>query len=205
MDIRKNRASSPDPRADFVSAVLKLKLKIPSRMGLQGRYDDYVQIHMDSMMLPDGQMRDPGWAHRRPAFGPWHRALLRRFELDLQAAVPGVTLPYWDWTANGAGHEPSRGQPVDGRLHGRDGPGDRRRGHRTVQPGGLEYPRVGDRRRHGPPRSARWARTSSSRATRPCRRCRPPTTSGGRWPRGRMTFHPGTRGTAQASRDRLEG
>lgn len=55
---------------------------------------------MDSMMYPNGNDRVPGWAHRGPAFGPWHRALLRHFEQDLQSIDSSVTLPYWDWTVN---------------------------------------------------------------------------------------------------------
>lgn len=35
-----------------------------------------------------------GWEQ----FLTWHRAYLYEFELLLQDAVPGVTLPYWDWT-----------------------------------------------------------------------------------------------------------
>ena len=105
MNVRKNQASPSFTTADrtaFVDAVLKLKTTVPSQIGLANRYDDYVQIHMDSMMLPDGSDRVPGWAHRGPAFGPWHRALLRNLELDLQAAAgdPNLTLPYWDWTVN---------------------------------------------------------------------------------------------------------
>ena len=33
---------------------------------------------------------------------PWHREFLRRFELDLQKEVPGVTIPYWDCAADAA-------------------------------------------------------------------------------------------------------
>ncbi len=103
MNIRKNQASlTTVEKTAFVDAVLKLKTTVPSQIGLANRYDDYVRIHMDSMMLPDGSDRVPGWAHRGPAFGPWHRALLRNLELDLQAAAgdPNLALPYWDWTVN---------------------------------------------------------------------------------------------------------
>jgi Common central domain of tyrosinase. len=37
--------------------------------------------------------------HNRP-FLPWHRAYLHYFELALQTQVPGVTLPWWDWTTS---------------------------------------------------------------------------------------------------------
>jgi tyrosinase len=33
-----------------------------------------------------------------PLFLPWHRAYLYFFEKALQERVPGVTLPWWDWT-----------------------------------------------------------------------------------------------------------
>jgi tyrosinase len=36
--------------------------------------------------------------HHTDLFLPWHRAYLYYFELALQEAVPGVTLPWWDWT-----------------------------------------------------------------------------------------------------------
>lgn len=97
MNTRKNQATlSTAEKAAFVNAVLKLKSSMPSQLGLASRYDDYVQIHSESMMT------NPSWAHRGPAFGPWHRALLRNLELDLQHASndPGIALPYWDWTTD---------------------------------------------------------------------------------------------------------
>lgn len=36
--------------------------------------------------------------HNSPLFLPWHRAYLYFFEKALQDRVPGVTLPWWDWT-----------------------------------------------------------------------------------------------------------
>lgn len=85
-------------KADLIRAIKALKAN--------GKYDQYVSEHDDIMkvatVLP-GENPDPDYrngAHRGPAFGPWHREFLRRFELDLQAAVPGVTLPYWDWSAD---------------------------------------------------------------------------------------------------------
>jgi tyrosinase len=40
--------------------------------------------------------------HHRELFLPWHRAYLYLFEKALQERVPGVTLPWWDWTSNHA-------------------------------------------------------------------------------------------------------
>ena len=42
---------------------------------------------------------DPGYCeHRNQLFLPWHRGYLYHFERSLQDLVPGVTLPWWDWT-----------------------------------------------------------------------------------------------------------
>jgi tyrosinase len=43
-----------------------------------------------------------GWCqHHDPLFLPWHRAYLYWLELALQSEVPGVTLPWWDWSKDG--------------------------------------------------------------------------------------------------------
>jgi tyrosinase len=42
------------------------------------------------------QHSTPG--HSALLFLPWHRAYLYFFEKQLQDRVPGVTLPWWDWT-----------------------------------------------------------------------------------------------------------
>jgi tyrosinase len=41
-------------------------------------------------------------AHGHPIFLPWHRAYLYFFELTVRDQQPGVTLPWWDWTADPA-------------------------------------------------------------------------------------------------------
>jgi tyrosinase len=42
---------------------------------------------------------EPGYCeHRNQLFLPWHRGYLYFFEQALQDLVPGVTLPWWDWT-----------------------------------------------------------------------------------------------------------
>ena len=41
-------------------------------------------------------------AHESELFLPWHRAYLYFFEKALQERVTGVTLPWWDWSANHA-------------------------------------------------------------------------------------------------------
>jgi tyrosinase len=101
MRIRKNVKflSNPEKTA-FTNAVLALKKK-PSILHpsdtSRSRYDDYPEIHMNAMMA------NPGWAHRGPAFFPWHRELLLQLENDLVASDPNVTIPYWDWTDPASG------------------------------------------------------------------------------------------------------
>lgn len=53
------------------------------------------------MMGPDMFMPMP---HRGPLFFPWHRVMVRQFELALQSAAhdPSITVPYWDWNLVGA-------------------------------------------------------------------------------------------------------
>jgi len=44
---------------------------------------------------------DPGYCeHGNQLFLPWHRAYLYFFEQSLQDLVPGVALPWWDWSAS---------------------------------------------------------------------------------------------------------
>ncbi|QCU77580.1 tyrosinase family protein [Citricoccus sp. SGAir0253] len=77
-------------RVAFTNAVNQLRSN--------GGYDDYVEQHRGAM----------GHGHGGPAFFPWHREFLRRFEDDLQAIDPSVSIPYWDWTqanVNPAGTE----------------------------------------------------------------------------------------------------
>jgi hypothetical protein len=79
----------------FVQAVLDLKNTRPSiipaaqLLGATNRYDDYVWMHLAAFSL----------IHLGPAFGPWHREVLRQFELDLRdvSGNPDICIPYWDW------------------------------------------------------------------------------------------------------------
>jgi tyrosinase len=69
--------------------------------GQQNRYDDFVEVHKNAMTGP--AMFDP-MPHGGPLFYPWHRVLLRQFELALQAAASdtSIMIPYWDWDTTGA-------------------------------------------------------------------------------------------------------
>lgn len=88
MGVRKNQATlTATEKSRFVAAIKELKRR--------GIYDHHIQEHRTAMrnMSPDP-------AHLGPAFFPWHRYCLYRFELDLQSVDPSVTIPYWDWTTD---------------------------------------------------------------------------------------------------------
>jgi tyrosinase len=110
VNIRKSasRLTTAEKKA-FVDAVIALKHK-PSRLhptdAERSRYDDFVQVHLDAMMVMMHTPPAPSWGHQAAAFGPWHRALLLEFERELQAIDPLVTLPYWDWTTDATPQSP---------------------------------------------------------------------------------------------------
>lgn len=95
MRIRRNvKFLNSSDKTRFANAVVVLKgqpsILHPGNSQLS-RYDDYAEIHMNAMMA------SPGWAHRLPAFFPWHRVMLLQFENDLAAIDSSVTIPYRDW------------------------------------------------------------------------------------------------------------
>jgi hypothetical protein len=82
MRCRKNyRDFSPDERQDFIDAAMALRAN--------GTIEQWADDHEDHF----------GVAHGGSAFLPWHREFLRRIEDALRAIKPGVTIPYWNWTA----------------------------------------------------------------------------------------------------------
>lgn len=102
LGIRKNQAEmNRNEKEAFINSVLALKQK-PSQMfpPSRNRYDDYVLIHAMAMTHSGAQHSASMQAHQGPAFLPWHREFIRRFELDLKSIDARVTLPYWDWTAD---------------------------------------------------------------------------------------------------------
>lgn len=98
MAVRKNQAALSAPeKQKFVQAVLALKAE---KRGNTNTYDRYVWEHRDTAPTdPATGEPSPDYAHAGPAFFPWHREYLLRFEADLQriSGDPNLGLPYWDW------------------------------------------------------------------------------------------------------------
>ena len=98
--LRKNiRDLTSTEKADFIQAIKALKATP------QTIYDTYVRWHIAAASYASPTYGNPGdrnAAHRGPAFNPWHRYYLYRFEQRLRDQVPGVTIPYWDWTQDAA-------------------------------------------------------------------------------------------------------
>jgi tyrosinase len=57
--------------------------------------------------------------HHRELFLPWHRAYLYLFEKALQDRIPGVTVPWWNWTNHAEGVP---GPYAKGKANGRKNP-----------------------------------------------------------------------------------
>jgi tyrosinase len=104
MDVRVNHKTlTPAAKTTLVKAILGLKNDVDSVLhpGKQQRYDDFVEVHKNSMMMGIPAHFHP-MPHGSALFFPWHRVLLRQFELALQkVAKKKITLPYWDWSLAG--------------------------------------------------------------------------------------------------------
>ncbi|MGI9331914.1 MAG: tyrosinase family protein [Gammaproteobacteria bacterium] len=95
MDIRKNAAAlTAEEWQRLINAFVTLKHTFPAGSNVS-IYDQFVAIHQGVTQLTGAQTVDGG--HGGPAFLPWHREYLKRFEQALQSVDPRVTVPYWNW------------------------------------------------------------------------------------------------------------
>jgi len=106
MDVRKNaKYLTAAEKQDFVRACVLMKADIvnPRAPAAQryGRWDEYVAVHrmIQNAFAPGSSFVNFGHGGTGAfSFFSWHRYFLSRLERELQSHVPGVMLPYWDWT-----------------------------------------------------------------------------------------------------------
>ena len=112
-----------DERDSLLAAVLTMKATIVNPGDPQAQqislFDQFEAIHLGclSVTVPSGFIVN--MSHQGPAFLPWHREFLLRFEKALVANGSTIGLPYWDWTD----HKGTSSKLfVDEFLGARDGP-----------------------------------------------------------------------------------
>jgi tyrosinase-like protein len=106
MGIRRNaKLLSAPEREAFVRACVLMKADIvnPGAPTAQrySRWDEYVAIHwmiQDAFAPGAGSVNFGHGGSGSYSFLSWHRYFMWQFERQLQSHVPGVMLPYWDWT-----------------------------------------------------------------------------------------------------------
>lgn len=103
MPIRKSATTLIDDERDsFLAAVMRMKATIANPGASQTQqisiFDQFEAIHIGclSVSIPSGGTVNMG--HQGPAFLPWHREFLLRFENELVRHGSTIGLPYWDWT-----------------------------------------------------------------------------------------------------------
>jgi tyrosinase len=83
---RKRLSSLTDEELAALRQAFRLAMEVSDSRG----YGHFASLH---------GFPEPGYCeHRNQLFLPWHRGYLYYFEQALQDLVPGVTLPWWDWT-----------------------------------------------------------------------------------------------------------
>jgi Common central domain of tyrosinase len=100
------------------------------------------------------EIHDSTHVHFCPAFLPWHRELVNRFEAMLREIDPQLSLHYWDWTQDPTKAPDGQGgcsEPVHPRFHGQcDRSGRQRsRDRRALEIRGLLWWTGPIPRRHG--------------------------------------------------------
>lgn len=88
-DKRKNQSGlSQNEKDDFIAAY--------NAINTSGELGRMVAYHADMSHMMHSNMGEPGVQR----FLPWHRVYLAELEELLQAIIPTVTIPYWDWTVD---------------------------------------------------------------------------------------------------------
>lgn len=106
MGIRKNaKFLDTTEQENFVRACILMKDEIVNPAAAPAdrysRWDELVAIHRMIQSANFNAINGINFGHGGTgafSFLSWHRYFLYRFEAALQVHVPGVMLPYWDWT-----------------------------------------------------------------------------------------------------------
>src|SRR5688572_25373386 len=86
LKVRKRLSALTDDELEALRAAFRAAQELTDSRG----YGHFASLH---------GFPEPGYCeHRNQLFLPWHRGYLYFFEQALQDLVPGVTLPWWDWT-----------------------------------------------------------------------------------------------------------
>lgn len=105
MGVRRNaKYLTPAEKENLVRAFVMMKADpVPGRP--YNWFDGFALTHRyiqnataPNVAGPSTAAASINFGHGNAAFLPWHRYFLLRFEQRLQSYVPGVMLPYWDWT-----------------------------------------------------------------------------------------------------------
>ena len=89
---------SAQERDDFIATLHAMKDTPSAYRPDTNAYDYFVAIHVEAFATHSVN------AHMSAGFLPWHREMLKRFELELRrvSGNPQMTLGYWDWHQPGA-------------------------------------------------------------------------------------------------------
>lgn len=106
MGIRKNaKFLTATEKEDYVKACVLMKADIVNpgdpAANQYSHWDEYVAIHAKIQNAFGPGFSNVNFGHGGiGAYGflSWHRYFLYQFEIMLQSYVPGVTIPYWDWS-----------------------------------------------------------------------------------------------------------
>ncbi len=106
MGIRRNiKFLNATDKENFVKACVLMKAHIVNPGALPAnqysKWDEYVAIHLmiQNAFAPGFPGVNFGHGSNGSySFLSWHRYFLYQFELQLQTYVPGIMLPYWDWS-----------------------------------------------------------------------------------------------------------
>src|SRR5258708_17135955 len=106
--IRRNIATvSKEERDRLRDAILALGAKL-----FPGSKNDPLPGGVSYWFKQD-EIHDGTHVHVCPAFLPWHRELINRFEGMLREIDPALSLHYWDWTAHPQALTDSAGNPLN--------------------------------------------------------------------------------------------